>query len=224
MQGITNIISLSSGKDSTAMLLMMLEKKFKVDHVVFFDTGWDFPGMIKHINKLEKYINREIIRLKPKISFKELFEKRGFPSPKVRWCMAEKRDTINNFCRKNKPYMQWIGFSFDERKRIKKTIGYCYPLVDWKITEEDALKYCYGKGFDWGGLYEKYDRVSCWNCPLQTLSNLKALWTYFPDYWKKLIEMQKQSKWQFRFDYTLEELDERFRREESYYQLDLKEL
>ena len=224
MQGITNIISLSGGKDSTAMLLMMLEKKIKVDYIVFFDTGWEFPGMIEHINKLEKYINREIVRLEPKNNFKGLFEKRGFPSVKVRWCMSEKRDAINKFCNKNKPHRQWIGFAFDERKRIKKTIGYCYPLVDWKVTEEDALKYCYGKGFDWGGLYEKYDRVSCWNCPLQTLGNLKALWMYFTDYWKKLIEMQKQSKWQFRFDYTLEELDERFRREESYYQLDLKEL
>lgn len=224
MQGITNIISLSGGKDSTTMLLIMIEKKIKVDHIVFFDTGWEFPGMIDHINKLEKYVNREIVRLKPKRDFDELFEKKGFPSFKIRWCTTQKRDAINKFCNQFKPHTQWIGFSFDERKRIKKTIGYCYPLVDWKTTEEGALKYCLEKGFDWGGLYEKYKRVSCWNCPLQSLSDLKALWMYFPDYWKRLLEMQEQSKYQFRMDYTLEELDERFRREESYYQLDLKEL
>lgn len=216
----SNIINLSGGKDSTAMLLMMIEKKIKVDYIVFFDTGWEFPAMLEHMNKLEKYIGREIIRLKPRKSFEEFFNKWGFPSLKGRWCMGEKRDTINKFCRQRKPFTQFIGFSSDESRRIKKTIGYCYPLVDWKVTEEDALQYCHKKGFDWGGLYEKYKRVSCWNCPLQSLKDLKVLWKDFPEYWKKLIEMQKQSKWQFRMDYTLEQLDERFRREESYYQLE----
>jgi len=215
-----NIVSLSGGKDSTAMLLMMIEKKIKVDHIVFFDTGWEFPEMIKHIDKLEKYIDREIVRLKPKRCFAELFDKWGFSSFQNRWCTAEKRGAINKFCNQNKPFTQWIGFGYDERQRIKKTIGYCHPLVDWKITEEDALKYCYEKGFDWGGLYEKYKRLSCWNCPLQSLGDLKVLRKDFPEYWQKLLEMQKQSKWQFRMDYTLEELDERFRREESYYQLE----
>ena len=217
----TNIISLSGGKDSTAMLLIMLEKKIKVDYIVFFDTGWDFPEMLLHIDKLEKYIGRGITRLKPKISFDKQILKYGFSSFGRRWCTSRKTDTLKVFCNKHKPFIQWIGFSYDEAKRIKKTMGYCYPLVDWKITEEDALKYCIDKGFDWGGLYKKYKRVSCWNCPLQSLSDLKALWKYFPEYWVKLIKMQEQSKYQFRMDYTLEELDERFRREENYYQLSI---
>jgi len=216
-----NIVSLSGGKDSTAMLLMMLEKKIKVDYIVFFDTGWEFPAMLEHIDKLEGYIGRKIIRLKSKKSFKELFNKWGFSSFQNRWCTAEKRGRINKFCSKYKPFTQFIGFSYDERQRIKKTIGYCYPLVDWKVTEEDALKYCYEKGFDWGGLYEKYKRLSCWNCPLQSLGDLKVLWKDFPEYWHKLLKMQEKSKWQFRQDYTLEELDERFRREENHYQLEL---
>jgi len=216
-----NIISLSGGKDSTAMLLMMIEKKIKVDHIVFFDTGWEFPEMLEHIHRLEKYINREIIKLKPRKDFKEFFNRWGFPSSKGRWCTAEKRDTINKFCNTCKPFTQWIGFSYNEAKRIKKTIGYCYPLVDWKVTEKNALKYCIDKGFSWDGLYEKYDRVSCWCCPLQSLKELKALWMCFPEYWQRLLEMQKQSKWQFRYDHTLEELDERFRKEESYHQLEI---
>lgn len=216
-----NIVSLSGGKDSTAMLLILLEKKIKVDHIVFFDTGWEFPEMLEHIDKLEKYISREIIRLKPKIPFDKMFTKYGFASFNYRWCTGRKMNNINKFCRQHKPSTQWIGFSYDEADRIKKTIGYCYPLIDWKVTEVDALKYCYEKGFNWDGLYKKLRRVSCWNCPLQPLKELKMLWLHFPDYWKKLIEMQKQCKWQFRKDYTLEQLDERFRREESYYQLEL---
>ena len=221
MARMNNIVSLSGGKDSTAMLLMMIEKKIKVDHIVFFDTGWEFPEMYTHIDKLEKYIGREIVRLKPRIPFDKQILKYGFPNFQARWCTARKTDSIKKYNNTYKPNIQWIGFAYDEAKRIKKTIGYCYPLVDWKMTEEDALKYCLDKGFNWGGLYEKYKRVSCWNCPLQSLKDLKALWLYFPDHWNKLLEMQEQSKWQFRQDYTLEELDERFRREENYYQLEL---
>jgi len=211
-----NIISLSGGKDSTAMLLMMLEKKIRVDHIVFFDTEWDFPEMIKHIDKLEKYIGREIVKLKYKISFNEAIKKWGFASFKRRWCTDRKVKTINKFCNKFEPFTKYIGFAFDEQQRIKKTMGYCYPLVDWKVTEEDALKYCYNKGFDWGGLYKHFRRVSCWCCPLQPLKELKELWLYFPEYWQRLLKMQTQSSYQFRLDYTLEELDERFRKEEGH--------
>jgi len=50
---------------------------------------------------------------------------------------------------------------------------------------------------------------------LQSLKELKALWLYYPEHWERLIEMQKkQSKWQFRKDYTLEQLEERFKNQE----------
>ena len=39
------IVNLSGGKDSTAMLLMLLEKGCPVDYILFADTGKDFPQM-----------------------------------------------------------------------------------------------------------------------------------------------------------------------------------
>ena len=43
MKQFSNIVSLSGGKDSTAMLLMLLEHGESVADVMFFDTGWKFP-------------------------------------------------------------------------------------------------------------------------------------------------------------------------------------
>ena len=63
------IISLSGGKDSTAMLLMMLERKEPIHSIVFFDTGWEFPQMLDHINLLEKRTGIKIVRLKAKRPF-----------------------------------------------------------------------------------------------------------------------------------------------------------
>lgn len=68
-----HIIQFSGGKDSTAMLLMMLEKGMPVDEIIFCDTGKEFPDMYKHIEKVEKYIGRAITRLKAGYSFDYYF-------------------------------------------------------------------------------------------------------------------------------------------------------
>ena len=39
------IASFSGGKDSTAMVLMLLEKQEPLDRVVFIDTGLELPEM-----------------------------------------------------------------------------------------------------------------------------------------------------------------------------------
>lgn len=68
-----HIVQFSGGKDSTAMLLMMLERGMPVDEIIFCDTGKEFPDMYKHIQKVEQYIGRPITRLKADKSFDYYF-------------------------------------------------------------------------------------------------------------------------------------------------------
>ena len=96
-----HVISFSGGKDSTALLLRMLEEKMPVDVILFCDTGLEFPQMYEHLDKVEQYTGRAITRLKPPHSFEYFFYEysperknpalskyRGFswPGPKQRWC------------------------------------------------------------------------------------------------------------------------------------------
>ena len=67
------VLSLSGGKDSTAMLLRLLEENRPVDLILFCDTGIEFPQMYEHINRLEAYINRPIIRLQAEHDFEYYF-------------------------------------------------------------------------------------------------------------------------------------------------------
>jgi len=249
-----NIISLSGGKDSTAMLLMMIEKKMPIDRIIFVDTTKEFPGMYKHIGKLQKYILPLKIE-KYKFDYDYWFANRihtkgksigqkgfGWPDMGNRWCTQLKKDTFmagilgNKINYKKWPsvrgsaatkgtFIRYIGIAADEQKRIpnKKELKEFirYPLVEFGITEKEALKYCYSKGFDWGGLYEDFNRVSCWCCPLSRISELKTLYIKYPKLWQKLKGMDKYSWREFKSDYTLKELDDRFRKEESYCQLEL---
>ena len=58
-------VSLSGGKDSTAMLLMMLERGEHIDEIVTVDTGMEFPEMYEHLAKLQKQVDIPFTVLKP---------------------------------------------------------------------------------------------------------------------------------------------------------------
>lgn len=225
-----HIVSFSGGKDSTAMLLKMLEERMQIDEIIFCDIGKDFPDMLEHIEKVKKYIkekyNKEITVLKPEKSFEYyMFEHEktrgknkgkkgyGWATMRCRWCTSNlKNKTINSYLRKYKEegYIEYVGIAYDEPKRIKEK---CYPLVIWKMKERDSLKYCYDRGFKWNGLYERFDRLSCWCCPFKNLKELRMLYKYYPDLWRQLKDMDKRSYNKFRSDYSVEQLEEKFRKE-----------
>lgn len=64
-----NVVQFSGGKDSTAMLLLLLERGVTVDEIIFCDTGMEFPELYRHIEKVKEYIDRPITVLKPEHNF-----------------------------------------------------------------------------------------------------------------------------------------------------------
>ena len=53
------VLSLSGGKDSTAMLLRLLEEKRPVDLILFCDTGLEFPQMYEHTLTVCRHISAD---------------------------------------------------------------------------------------------------------------------------------------------------------------------
>lgn len=222
-----HIVSFSGGKDSTAMLLRMVEENMQIDEIIFCDTGKEFPGMYEHIKKVEQYIKRPITILKADKSFDYyMFEHEktrgknkgkkgyGWASGRCRWCTTLlKNNVVNSYLNKYKKegYVEYIGIAYDEPKRIKDKK---YPLVEWKMTEKDCLEYCYNRGFNWNGLYEHFDRVSCWCCPLKKIKEYRTLYIHYPELWKELEEMDQKTTIPFRSDYpSVELLRKKFEKE-----------
>ena len=213
---VNHVVSFSGGKDSTAMLLVMLERGEPIHSVVFFDTGWEFPQMYEHIDKVEDYTGIKIVKLRPKRPFKYWLLERpivgrqgknkgrlyrigsGWPSPMRRWCTREKVNALRQYQAKVPEAVDCIGIALDEAHRTAKRSlsksGKRFPLIEWGITEKEALQYCYRHGFSWGGLYKIFNRVSCFCCPLQRMAELRKLRSYFPDLWAKMLEWDKQIK------------------------------
>lgn len=87
--------------------------------------------------------------------------------------------------------------------------------MEWGVTEADALTYCYRRGFDWGGLYEHFGRVSCWCCPFKRVDELRCLRKHHQSLWLRLAEMDEQSYNTFKINQSVEDLELRFALEDA---------
>jgi len=203
------VVNFSGGKDSTAMLHLMLEKGETIDEVIFFDSGWDWPQMLDHIDLVERKTGIKITRLKPEKSFDYWFFEHpftskkheqligyGWPGATYRWCTREKVQTINNHLKAKYLFQdvtRCIGYAVGEEKRAKGegVKKHCrFPLLEWNMDEWDCKRLCYDLGYTFGGLYDYFNRVSCWCCPLQNQKELFLKKRHFPEIYQKMMEME----------------------------------
>lgn len=226
------VASVSFGKDSTAMLLRLIEEKKPLDEVVFYDTGMEFDCIYKIRDKLIPLMKENGIKyteLKPSTPFwidMLLREKKkrtgqivygdGFCGGACRWHTFKKQKACNDYC---KDCFVYIGIAVDEPKRlVNLDSNKIAPLAEWGMTENDCLEYCRDHGIEWiedgVDLYSILDRVSCWCCKNKNLKELKNIYLYLPRYWKMLKGLQDKIDVPFKGEgKSIFELEERFKRE-----------
>ncbi len=166
--------------------------------------------MYDHIDKVEQFLLSErgipITRLKSPQTFEELMFNAvkadadaeanatgyGWPGAVVRWCTGQlKTHLIKDFVKSlHQRHYHYIALAADEQYRLKRKgnqqPNMRFPLVEWNITESQALAGCYRAGYTWDGLYKRFHRVSCWCCPMQSLEELRTLRKYYPTLWTEL--------------------------------------
>jgi hypothetical protein len=137
-----------------------------------------------------------------------------------RWCTREKVDALDKQMGMS---VRYIGIAADEAPRtaaatlMSKAYERRYPLIEWDMDEAACLAYCRERGFDWGGLYDIFWRVSCFCCPLQRIGELRNLRRHFPDLWAKMLawdsEMGSHNRGFKGYD-TVHDLEARFANED----------
>lgn len=224
-----HIVSFSGGKDSTAMLLLMIEKGMPVDEIIFVDTGLEFPEMYEYIDKIEKHILRPITRIKAEKGWDYWFYRKkekgnrigetyGWPFTIGAWCNDRlKLKPLHDYEKKiNEKYMWYIGIAADEEPRYARIQSFerqKAPLYEWGITEQMAREYLEKRNL-LNPLYKYFDRLGCYLCPKQNARSLRTLYDNWPDLWQKLLQYDDDSSNQFKVGYTAHDFDLRFRKED----------
>lgn len=209
------IASVSWGKDSLAMLHLLIDSEWPLDEVLFFDTGMEFEAIYAERDRMLPELEALGIKyteLKPKEPFlHKMFvhpvKKRGtgeihkfgygWCGGACRWGTTEKTAALDRYAREREAIV-YVGIAADETERLQK------PKPPWKIhplamqdmTEEQCLGYCYAYGAAWEQdgvrLYDILDRVSCWCCRNKNQRELRAIHDHLPRYWNQLLGLESR--------------------------------
>lgn len=98
---VRHILSLSGGKDSTALAIYMRDRVRHMEYI-FHDTGKELPDTYEYLDRLEAYLGKRIVRTTAGITFDDLLRIKGgmLPSRGRRWCTE---------LMKLKPFESYIG-------------------------------------------------------------------------------------------------------------------
>lgn len=219
-----HIVWFSGGKDSTAMLRLLLEKNIRVDEILYYETGWDRPEVRNHIDRIiEENLAPTFTILSPRkpmeyflttcpVKDKETDKMKpgyGWPRPHQTWCCRFGQVAMRKYERTLGHATEFIAVAFDEKAGNPDKFS-CrwrevrYPLKEWGISSPEALKICKDLKYNWDGLYDRVPRARCWLCPLEQREELRRLWKLNPEKWAELKELDEKVRNPFYYSHGKE--------------------
>lgn len=210
----TTIADVSWGKDSLAMLHLLIDQGTPPDEVVFYDTGAEFDAIYAERDRTLPLLAERGVRyveLRPREPFFYSMLARpvrsrvtgevhrrgyGWCGGPCRWGTRAKADALDRYARE-RGAVTLVGIAADEARRIGRECGSGkrMPLVEAGMTEADCLALCYERGHSWeqGGvrLYDVLDRVSCWCCRNKNLKEIAAMREHLPEYYDRLVALER---------------------------------
>lgn len=196
---IRHIVSLSGGKDSTALAIYLRDRIPELEYV-FCDTGEELPETYEYLKKLEVFLGKPITTLKARQSFDDMLKARGgfLPSGQVRWCTEYL---------KIKPFEEYIGDSIchnyigiraDELHRkgyisTKPNIIAHYPFIEDGITKEDVIRILEESGLGLPGYYRWRSRSGCYFCFFQQKIEWIGLLENYPELYERAEGYEKEN-------------------------------
>lgn len=215
---IKHIVSLSGGKDSTALALFMRENypELPVEYV-FCDTGVELPETDEYLERLEAVLGTEIVRLNAleRLGVAKKGKRNPFdlwlevyggylPSPRSRWCTRVlKIEPFEAYVGANTAY-SYIGIRYDENREgyqqqsnkppalsDKPNILPVYPFKEHKMGLTDVQRLLEESGLGLPKYYNWRSRSGCYFCFYQQKGEWQALKWHHPDLFERAKEYER---------------------------------
>jgi 3'-phosphoadenosine 5'-phosphosulfate sulfotransferase (PAPS reductase)/FAD synthetase len=139
---VRNILSLSGGKDSTALAIHMRKTRPDLEmEYVFCDTRKELAETYEYLNRVEAFLGKKIVRLNARAGFDHWHRVFGgyLPSPQMRWCTKIlKLRPFEEFVGDD-PVISYVGIRADEDR-----VGYISTKDNIKSVfpfKEDGIDY-----------------------------------------------------------------------------------
>ncbi len=183
---VRHILNLSGGKDSTALAIFMRDKIQEIEYV-FCDTGSELRETYEFLEKIERFLDKPIVRLnsgKPFDYWLDIYS--GFlPSAKSRWCTkVMKIIPFEQYVGDDLVY-SYIGIRADEDRTgyisSKPNITPVYPFKEAGIVEADVYELLRKSGLGLPDYYRWRSRSGCYFCFFQRRVEWVGLLENHPD-------------------------------------------
>lgn len=190
---VRHILSLSGGKDSTALAIYMRERLPDME-CVFCDTDKELAETYEYLDRLEAFLGKRIVRLRDDRGFDHWLKIYGnyLPSSRMRWCT--KMLKIRPFERYvgDDEVMMYIGIRADEDRSgyitSKPNIHPVYPFIQDGLALPDIHRILDESGIGFPKYYSWRTRSGCYFCFFQR----KHEWVGLKENHPELFEQAKQ--------------------------------
>lgn len=231
-------MSLSYGKDSLACLGAIEQLGWPLDRIIHAEV-WatdtipaDPPPMVEFKAKADEIIKKrygiEVEHVRSKWTYESYFYKKrsskakwagfinGFPMQRRNWCVGRlKTEVLDSI---SKGTITYMGIAADEPERIQRHIikpDVLLPLVNAGWDESYCRQWCERHGL-LSPIYTDSTRGGCWFCHNQSTDQLRLLRKNYPEYWKLLLQWDKDSPVIFKPNgHSVHDYDRRFQLEDE---------
>ncbi|MHA1751684.1 MAG: phosphoadenosine phosphosulfate reductase domain-containing protein [Candidatus Helarchaeota archaeon] len=202
-------VSFSGGKDSLCTLLIAIEELKDNFHVIFLNTGIEFPETVRFTKEIIRRLGLEskLIIGDAKNTFWENLSKYGFPARDYRWCnKVLKLDIMKKIIeeRFNGKALTVVGTRKRESRtrsrerevsQNKNIPGQINVSIIHNWTTLTVWLYIIKKGIKFNPIYNNnFNRIGCWICPSNKLSEIETLKSTHPRLYEKLMQELKKFK------------------------------
>jgi 3'-phosphoadenosine 5'-phosphosulfate sulfotransferase (PAPS reductase)/FAD synthetase len=193
---VRHILSLSGGKDSTALAIYMRDRVPEMEYV-FCDTDKELPETYEYLTKLEHFLGKKVTRLKDGGGFDHWLAVYGgyLPSSRMRWCTRMLKIKPFEKYVGDDPVLMYVGIRADEDRTAyvssKPNITAVYPFREDGIDLDGVHRILDESGIGLPSYYSWRTRSGCYFCFFQRKAEWAGLLEKHPDLFEKAKEYEK---------------------------------
>jgi 3'-phosphoadenosine 5'-phosphosulfate sulfotransferase (PAPS reductase)/FAD synthetase len=197
---VRHILSLSGGKDSTALAIYLRDRVPEMEYI-FHDTGNELPDTLDYIERLEAYLGKRVIRTTTREGFDDVLRTKGgmLPSNKRRWCTELLKLKPFEAYIGDEPCINYVGIRADEDRvgyvSHKPNIKAVFPFREDGIDYEGVVRILEDAGLgmppytSWGRT-----RSGCFFCFYQQKIEWVRLKQHYPERFEEAKAYEKPNR------------------------------